>query len=49
MLFRSEDASATFFERHHVAALSGFARVFGQVRSTGAILDALAARGAAIA
>jgi nicotinamidase-related amidase len=26
-----EDATATFFEHHHRAALSGFARVFGQV------------------
>ena len=39
----AEDAAATFFERHHRAALSGFARVFGQVRSTEAILAALAA------
>jgi nicotinamidase-related amidase len=36
-----EDASATFFERHHRAALSGFARVFGQVWSTDRILGAL--------
>ena len=27
----AEDASATFFDAHHRAALSGFARVFGQV------------------
>jgi nicotinamidase-related amidase len=39
-----EDSAATFCERHHRAALSGFARVFGQVRSTDAILAALAAR-----
>lgn len=44
-----EDASATFLERHHVAALSGFARVFGQVRSTDRILAALAARDATVA
>ncbi len=36
-----EDAAATFFARHHCAALSGFARVFGQVWSTGQILDAI--------
>lgn len=38
-----EDASATFFPRHHRDALSGFARVFGQVWSTARVLDALAA------
>jgi nicotinamidase-related amidase len=38
-----EDASATFFERHHCAALSGFARVFGQVWSTKQVLEAIAA------
>ncbi len=38
----AEDASATFFDRHHRAALSGFARVFGQVWSTQRILAALA-------
>ncbi len=38
----AEDASATFFDRHHRAALSGFARVFGQVWSTDRILNALA-------
>ena len=27
----AEDATATFFEHHHRSALSGFARVFGQV------------------
>jgi nicotinamidase-related amidase len=36
-----EDATATFFERHHRAALSGFARVFGQVWETARVLDAL--------
>jgi nicotinamidase-related amidase len=36
-----EDASATFFDRHHCAALSGFARVFGQVWSTEKILKAI--------
>ena len=39
-----EDASATFFERHHRAALGGFARVFGQVWPTARVLAALAAR-----
>ncbi len=38
----AEDASATFFAAHHRAALSGFARVFGQVWSTDAVLKALA-------
>jgi nicotinamidase-related amidase len=38
-----EDASATFFERHHCAALSGFARVFGQVWSTKQVLAAIGA------
>ena len=37
-----EDASATFVERHHRAALSGFARVFGQVWSAERVLGALA-------
>jgi len=41
----AEDASATFFERHHRAALGGFARVFGQVWSTDSVLGALGARG----
>jgi nicotinamidase-related amidase len=36
-----EDASATFFERHHRAALSGFARVFGQVWTTERVLAEL--------
>jgi biuret amidohydrolase len=36
-----EDATATFFERHHRAALSGFARVFGQVWDTERVLAAL--------
>jgi nicotinamidase-related amidase len=40
----AEDAAATFFERHHRAALSGFARVFGQVWPTAAVLAALATR-----
>lgn len=38
-----EDATATFFERHHRAALSGFARVFGQVWSTDDVVAALEA------
>ena len=40
-----EDATATFFEHHHRAALSGFARVFGQVWDTARVLDALEASG----
>ena len=36
-----EDATATFFEHHHRAALSGFARVFGQVWDTERVLTAL--------
>ena len=36
-----EDATATFFEHHHRAALSGFARVFGQVWDTERVLAAL--------
>ena len=36
-----EDATATFFEHHHRAALSGFARVFGQVWDTDRVLTAL--------
>jgi biuret amidohydrolase len=38
----AEDATATFFEHHHRAALSGFARVFGQVWDTERVLSALA-------
>lgn len=37
-----EDATATFYEHHHRAALSAFARVFGQVWSTDSVLAALA-------
>jgi nicotinamidase-related amidase len=36
-----EDATATFFEHHHRAALSGFARVFGQVWDSTQVLAAL--------
>lgn len=36
-----EDATATFSERHHRAALSGIARVFGQVWSTNEVVEAL--------
>jgi biuret amidohydrolase len=36
-----EDATATFFEHHHRAALSGFARVFGQVWDSSRVLAAL--------
>ena len=39
----AEDATATFFEHHHRAALSGFARVFGQVWDTAQVLAALRA------
>jgi nicotinamidase-related amidase len=38
-----EDATATYVERHHEAALSGFARVFGQVWSSERVLQALGA------
>lgn len=38
-----EDATATYFEHHHRAALSAFARVFGQVWDTARVLDALSA------
>ena len=38
-----EDATATYFEHHHRAALSGFARVFGQVWDSGRVLAALTA------
>lgn len=37
----AEDATATFFEQHHRAALSGFARVFGQVWDSERVLAAL--------
>jgi nicotinamidase-related amidase len=37
----AEDATATFFEHHHRAALSGFARVFGQVWDSAQVLAAL--------
>ncbi len=37
----AEDASATFFPDHHRAALSGFARVFGQVWSSSDVVSAL--------
>jgi nicotinamidase-related amidase len=40
----AEDATATFFEHHHRAALSGFARVFGQVWDCAHVLAALDAR-----
>jgi nicotinamidase-related amidase len=36
-----EDATATFFEHHHRAALSAFARVFGQVWDSERVLAAL--------
>jgi nicotinamidase-related amidase len=39
-----EDATITFFERHHRAALSGFARVFGEVWTTEQVLAALGTR-----
>ncbi|MBA2461086.1 MAG: cysteine hydrolase [Actinobacteria bacterium] len=37
----AEDATATFFEHHHRAALSGFARVFGEVWDSADVLAAL--------
>jgi biuret amidohydrolase len=37
----AEDAAATFFDEHHRAALSGFARVFGQVWQTKDVVAAL--------
>lgn len=37
-----EDATLTFLEEHHRAALSGFARMFGQVWTTERVLGALA-------
>ena len=37
----AEDATATFFEHHHRAALSSFARVFGQVWDSARVLAAL--------
>lgn len=33
-----EDAVATFYERHHVAALSAIARIYGQVWDSGRVL-----------
>lgn len=39
-----EDATATFFERHHRAALSGFARAFGQVWDTDEVIARLSPR-----
>jgi nicotinamidase-related amidase len=39
----AEDATATYFEHHHRAALSGFARVFGQVWDSAQVLAALEA------
>ena len=39
----AQDATATFFEHHHRAALSGFARVFGQVWDSARVLASLAA------
>jgi nicotinamidase-related amidase len=40
-----EDATAAFSEWHHRAALSGIARVFGQVWSTDEVVQALTAAG----
>ena len=37
-----EDATATFFEHHHRAALSALARVYTQVWDTQRVLDQLA-------
>jgi len=36
-----EDATATFFEEHHYAALSGMARVYSKVLTTEQVLDML--------
>ena len=36
-----EDATATFYPQHHSAALSGLARVFAQVWTTGQVLASL--------
>jgi nicotinamidase-related amidase len=36
-----EDATMSYYEHHHRAALSGFARVFGQVWDSGRVLAAL--------
>lgn len=36
-----EDAVATFFEEHHIAALSAMARVYAQVWTTDRVLDQL--------
>jgi hypothetical protein len=38
-------ATATFFEHHHRAALSAFARVFGQVWESADVLAALDSTG----
>ena len=38
-----EDATATFFDRHHQAALSAMARVYTQIQSTDQILQSLPA------
>jgi len=38
-----EDATATYYPRHHVAALSAIARVYGQVWTSHEVLDAVAA------
>jgi len=37
----AEDAVATFFERHHIAALSAMARVYTKVWTTDRVLDEL--------
>ncbi len=42
-----EDATATFFEHHHQAALSCFARISGAVWNTDRVVDALEAQTAA--
>jgi len=38
-----EDATATFFHRHHLAALSAMARVYTQIQSTDQVLQSLPA------
>ncbi len=37
-----EDACATFFDHHHIAALSAFARVYGQVWNTERVIRSCA-------
>ena len=43
----AEDATGTYFQSHHEAALSSIARVYGQIWTTDAVIQALQAAGAA--